>query len=85
MLNLILHRPGARRFYRVEVSDNLFGEYTVLREWGIRGHDGRQCLRWFSNLRDAVAAAETFRRKAQRRGYCLSEALAAQGLRRAPR
>ncbi|KEO54135.1 WGR domain-containing protein [Thioclava pacifica] len=78
MLNLILHTPGARRFYRVEISDNLFGEYTVLREWGLQGHSGSQCLRWFSNLRDAVTAAETFRRRAQRRGYRLSEAAAGQ-------
>lgn len=74
MLNLLLHTPNARRFYRVEISDNLFGEYTVLREWGLHGHSGSSCLRWFSNLRDAVSAAETFRRRAQRRGYSLSEA-----------
>ena len=74
MLNLLLHTPTSRRFYRVEVSDNLFGEYTVLREWGLQGQTGASCLRWFSNLRDAVHAAERFRRRAQRRGYALSEA-----------
>jgi len=79
MLNLILHTPNAGRFYRVEISDNLFGEYTVLREWGQHGRAGSRCLRWFSNLRDAVTAAETSRRLAQRRGYHLSEAGVAKG------
>ena len=79
MLNLILHTPNAGRFYRVEISDNLFGEYTVLREWGQHGRGGRQSLRWFSNLRDAVCAAETARRRAQKRGYRLSEAGVMQG------
>lgn len=79
MLNLILHTPNTQRFYRVEISDNLFGEYTVLREWGQHGRAGRQCLRWFSNLRDAVSVAETARRHAQMRGYRLSEAGAAKG------
>ncbi|TMV93969.1 WGR domain-containing protein [Thioclava sp. BHET1] len=77
MLNLILHTPNAGRFYRVEISDNLFGEYTVLREWGRHGCAGSQCLRWFSNLRDAVTAAESARRRAQKRGYLLIEAGAA--------
>ncbi|MCB1399009.1 MAG: WGR domain-containing protein [Rhodobacteraceae bacterium] len=84
MLTLILHRGArgrplpARSFYRVEVADNLFGEYSVLREWGQAGRRGRQSLSWFSNLRDAVLAADSCHRRAQARGYHLTERRLAQ-------
>lgn len=71
MLNFLLTRearPGPR-FYRVEVAYNLFGEYSVVREWGPKGRRGQHLLVWFSNLRDACIAAETWRKKAIRRGY----------------
>jgi predicted DNA-binding WGR domain protein len=61
-------RPRAR-FYRVEVSYNLFGEYSVLREWGQRGKRGQALLVWFSNLREACVAAERWHKRARRRGY----------------
>lgn len=60
---------GRLRFYRVAVEDNLFGEYSVLREWGQQGRQGRHHLVWFSNLREACLAAERWRRRAERRGY----------------
>jgi predicted DNA-binding WGR domain protein len=68
LLDFLLIRDGAR-FYRVEVSYNLFGEYTVLRHWGRRGKAGRTALVWFSNLRDACKAAERWLTQAHRRGY----------------
>ncbi|MBN2630473.1 MAG: WGR domain-containing protein [Rhodobacteraceae bacterium] len=66
---LIQTAPSRRRFYRVDVVYNLFGEYSVVREWGQAGRKGRHMLVWFSNLRDACLAAERWRRRAQRRGY----------------
>jgi len=67
MLALVLVRPG--RFYRVEVAENLFGEYSVLREWGIAGRRVRPLVTWFSNLREAVVAAERWGKGAERRGF----------------
>lgn len=67
MLALLFTRPG--RFYRVEVTENLFGEYSVLREWGRSGRRARPLVAWFSNLRDAVIAAELWCRRAERRGF----------------
>lgn len=67
MLALVLVRPG--RFYRVEVAENLFGEYAVLREWGKAGRGARPLVAWFSNLRDAVVAAERWGKSAERRGF----------------
>jgi predicted DNA-binding WGR domain protein len=71
VLNFLLSRDSraAVRFYRVEVSYNLFGEYSVLREWGPKGKRGATLLVWFSNLRDACVAAERWRKRAQKRGY----------------
>jgi predicted DNA-binding WGR domain protein len=61
------------RFYRVEVAETLFGDYTVSREWGPRGRTsgrtGRRMQVWHSNLRDAVQVADDWRRRAMRRGY----------------
>ncbi|MFT4150835.1 MAG: WGR domain-containing protein [Paracoccaceae bacterium] len=74
MLSFILtaETTPRARFYRVAVEYNLFGEYSVSREWGRRGaggRRGRERLSWFSNLRDACIAAERWRRRAERRGY----------------
>lgn len=71
MLTFILLRDAgaAMRFYRVELAYNLFGEYSVLREWGSRRGRGNRRVSWFSNLRDACIAAERWNRRAMRRGY----------------
>lgn len=60
---------AAQRYYRVEVSYNLFGEYSVLRHWGPKGQRGCQMLVLFANLREAVRAAEGWRKRAMARGY----------------
>ena len=71
---LLLHAQP--RFYRVEVADTLFGDYSVSREWGRCGRGGRQRMAWFSNLRDAVVAADRWQKQAIGRGYKQKEALA---------
>lgn len=71
MLTFLLtnETPRQSRYYRVEVAYNLFGEYSVMREWGPKGRRGGQMLVWFSNLREACRAAESWRRRAMRRSY----------------
>lgn len=71
MLTFLLTKPSraVARFYRVDVAYNLFGEYSVVREWGQKGRRGQHMLVWFSNLREACAAAERWRKRAMRRGY----------------
>ncbi len=73
MLTILLHRPTARSFYRVEIADNLFGEYSVLREWGRAGRRAGARVNWFGNLREAAQAADRWRGRAIARGYRLSE------------
>ncbi|MDZ4096415.1 MAG: WGR domain-containing protein [Paracoccaceae bacterium] len=75
MLNILLTREtrSLARFYRVELGYTLFGDYSVLREWGQAGRHGpkggRRKLRVFTNLRDACVAAECWHRRAECRGY----------------
>lgn len=71
MLDFLLLSANAR-FYRVEVSYNLFGEYSVRREWGLRGRWGRSVIVWFSNLREACRAAERWLGQAFQRGYAIA-------------
>lgn len=69
------------RYYRVAIEYNLFGEYSVSRDWGRLGQAGTSlrgglALEWFSNLREACLAAEKRRRQAMRRGFLAQERLA---------
>ena len=57
------------RFYRVEISLNLFSEVSVLREWGVAGNRGQSTVNLFGNLREASKAADRFRNRALKRGY----------------
>jgi len=65
-----LHTTSPRpRFYRVEIAANLFGEWSVLREWGVCGRRGSQRIALFSDLRTASKAADRARNRMLRRGY----------------
>lgn len=69
------------RYYRVAIEYNLFGEYSVTRDWGRIGQAGAPlhgglALEWYSNLRDACLEAEKRRGQALRRGYLAEERLA---------
>lgn len=57
------------RYYRVEISANLFQEFSVLREWGKTGDKGRQIIRLFPDLLSASIAADTVRETNLRHGY----------------
>jgi predicted DNA-binding WGR domain protein len=69
MLTFLSHRPRTAHFYRVDVTYNLFGEYSVIREWGRAGRRGRYVVSCFGNLRDAIRHADRWHRRAFRRGY----------------
>jgi predicted DNA-binding WGR domain protein len=60
------------RFYVVQVMPNLFGHWTVLREWGRRGSPGTMRLSSY-RARDEAQADEqrTIKRRLQR-GYTRS-------------
>lgn len=71
-LRCIDSERNKRRFYRMTVQRNLFGEWELLREWGRIGRKGRVRLDRFDQ---AVAAAEALRKMARmkaRRGYSIN-------------
>lgn len=57
------------RFYRMAVMPNLFGEWTLYREWGRIGQGGQVRMDWFANEGQAVAALITLEVAKRRRGY----------------
>jgi predicted DNA-binding WGR domain protein len=57
------------RFYAVQVMPDLFGEWTVLREWGRRGSPGTVRLASYKRRDDAeTAERRTIKRRLQH-GY----------------
>ncbi|WP_299704689.1 WGR domain-containing protein [uncultured Tateyamaria sp.] len=69
MIEALLYRSSHSRFYRVEITLNLFAEASVVIEWGLIG--GRPCQRvtCHSDLRAASTAADRYRQRAIKRGY----------------
>jgi predicted DNA-binding WGR domain protein len=57
------------RFYRLDLQPDLFGEWTLIREWGRIGRPGQVKLISFSSPAEATAALERQRRLKEARGY----------------
>lgn len=57
------------RFYRMTVMPNLFGEWTLCREWGRIGKNGQARLDWFETEAQALAAFTAIETAKRRRGY----------------
>jgi predicted DNA-binding WGR domain protein len=73
MTALILYRidPGKRmrRFYRLDVQPNLFGQWCLIREWGRIGRSGQRRSRPFHTVEAAQTALHRQRVLKERRGY----------------
>jgi len=57
------------RFYKVVVTETLFGEWALIREWGRIGSPGTVREEWFDTADLAGQAASKLRGQKQRRGY----------------
>jgi predicted DNA-binding WGR domain protein len=57
------------RFYVLRIERSLFGEPTLVREWGRSGQWGRQIIETHSSEDRALESLETWLRRKQRRGY----------------
>ncbi len=62
-------RRNQARFYRMAVLPNLFGEWTLERQWGRIGQGGQTRLDWFDREVEAEAALMTLETDKRRRGY----------------
>lgn len=69
----LLHRidPNLNmaRFYRVEITPDLFGQIIVERRWGRIGSRGQHRLASYLSTSSAEAAASDLVRIKERRGY----------------
>ncbi|MEM7664158.1 MAG: WGR domain-containing protein [Pseudomonadota bacterium] len=59
------------RFYSVRLTQSLFGEIGVERQWGRRRTHGRCRLDWYGNERDAESALSDLVKAKLARGYIL--------------
>jgi predicted DNA-binding WGR domain protein len=65
------HHPAQRmhRYYRLSVERNLFGEWSLVREWGRVGRPSRSMLDLYATEQDAQAAMQRKGHEKRRRGY----------------
>ena len=57
------------RFYALQVTPNLFGEWCLLRTWGRIGRQGQMRTEWFETkeeAEDALRLLETAKRKREK-------------------
>ena len=65
------HNPdkNLHRFYQLFVTPGLFGDWSLVREWGRVGSPGTVRKDWFNTESEAIAAAEKLFRAKERKGY----------------
>lgn len=59
------------RFYRLVLAPTLFGDWSVMREWGRIGSPGRLVVDHVDDLDAATLLMQRKRREKERRGYRL--------------
>ncbi len=60
---------GQFRFYALHAMPSLFGDWTLVREWGRIGSPGRVVVNWFGTLEETRDAMAEKAREKVRRGY----------------
>jgi predicted DNA-binding WGR domain protein len=60
-----------QRFYLLRLAPTLFDEWSLIREWGRIGQQGRIVLDTFATPDEAEAALEAKKAEKRRRGYYL--------------
>ncbi|MCX7100960.1 MAG: WGR domain-containing protein [Methylobacter sp.] len=57
------------RFYKMTVSPGIFGEWSLVREWGRIGSPGTVRKDWFSSPEDAKVAGSKIKTTKEKKGY----------------
>ncbi len=57
------------RFYLMQVMPSIFGDWSLIREWGRVGSPGTVRNNWFETEREAVIAAQELCERKEERGY----------------
>ena len=60
-----------RRFYAIHITQTIFGEWAVIKEWGRIGSPGTVREEWFDEESQAINKANAIVQRRVRRGYCL--------------
>ena len=72
----VLHRTdpekNMRRFYRLDVQPDLFGQWCFIREWGRIGRAGQVRMVPYATATEAREALARQQRSKERRGYIQS-------------
>lgn len=58
-----------RRFYRIRIQPGLFGDWSLIREWGRIGTSGQSKEDWFDTEAEAKDARFKLQMQKSRRGY----------------
>jgi predicted DNA-binding WGR domain protein len=59
------------RYYVLSIEPSLFGDVTLIREWGRIGRPGQRRVQLYENQSGAIEALETWLQRKRRRGYLL--------------
>ena len=59
------------RYYVLSIEPSLFGDATLIREWGRIGRPGQRKIELYESRSGAVEALETWLQRKRRRGYLL--------------
>ncbi len=59
------------RYYVLSIEPSLFGDATLIREWGRIGQPGQRRIKFYDSQTRAVEALETWLQRKRRRGYLL--------------
>ena len=59
------------RYYVLSIEPSLFGDASLIREWGRIGRSGQRRIELYESQTRAMEALETWLQRKQRRGYLL--------------
>ena len=73
MNDVILYRVDATknmwRYYRLDLQPDLFGLWTLIKEWGRMGKPGQARMESFDTIAEARDALDVHQRGKEKRGY----------------
>jgi predicted DNA-binding WGR domain protein len=61
------------RYYVLSIETSLFGDVSLIREWGRIGRPGQRKIELYNSQSRAVEALETWLQRKCRRGYALRD------------
>ena len=63
------HDKNMHRFYQLFIVPGVFGDWSLIKEWGRVGSPGTVRKEWFDDMEQAITAATTLLKQKRRRGY----------------